>query len=51
MKDAMFFIALIIAVFIAIKLMLWAVGKIIIIALVVGAVYVGLRMMRSRKTS
>jgi len=49
MKDVMFFVALIIVALIAIKVFVWALGKVLIIALVLGAVYIGLRMMRSRK--
>ncbi len=49
MKHIMFFLALLIVAIIAMKVLFWAVSKVIIIALVVGAVYIGARMLTGRK--
>jgi hypothetical protein len=50
MKHVLFILALLIAAFIALKVFFWAVGKIVLFALIAAAIYIGVRMFFGKKS-
>jgi hypothetical protein len=49
MKDLLFVIALIVLIIVALKILFWAISKVIVIAVIAAAVYLGFRMLTARK--
>ncbi|MCZ7558395.1 MAG: hypothetical protein M5R41_18565 [Bacteroidia bacterium] len=50
MKHVLFILGLLIAAFIALKVFFWALGKIVLFALIAGAIYIGARMLIGKKS-